>query len=184
MTRQWARRVEGLHPCGRGPSVGAGQRWAARQALNVSPKAEHALGQRADRTRTNRIDHRQVTTATPAGLDFRAAEAAGEGLRTRCSREALQVCVALGRSQQEGERRCRKAAALAGGYPRGWPARRERMDQARVATGAGAWTPATSMPRNLSVVGPSIRAGVLRNSCLAPSCSRAKSGSGRTGNEA
>ena len=42
----------------------------------------------------DRIDTGQVTTATPAVLDFRAAEATDEGLQTRCPREALRVwCV-------------------------------------------------------------------------------------------
>lgn len=41
----------------------------------------------------NRIDSGQVTTATPARLDFRAAFAADEGLQTRLSAESLPSMV-------------------------------------------------------------------------------------------
>ena len=66
---------------------------AAQQTIDFSAVAEALAVNQVTGTRTNRIDRGQVTTATPAKLDFRTAEAAGEGLRTRCPREALRVSV-------------------------------------------------------------------------------------------
>lgn len=89
--RQAVRRVEGPHPSRAQAFSRCRAAVAARQAIDVSSVAEGALGQRADQTRTSRIDGGQVTTATPAGLDFRAAEATDEGLQTRCLRKACSV---------------------------------------------------------------------------------------------
>ena len=79
----------------------------------LQPVGCKTLGHQGGPIRTSRIDRGQVTTATPAALDFRAGEAADEGLQTRCPREALQVsrqvgtCGVVDRDAAGNRRRCR-----------------------------------------------------------------------------
>lgn len=97
---------------------------ATQQAIDFSAVAEALAVSQVTGTRTNRIDRGQVTTATPAKLDFRTAEAAGEGLRTRFPREALRVSV----------RACRHGVERIGATENRLP-RRSKIDCA--STGSG-----------------------------------------------
>ena len=98
---------------------------AGRQAIDFSAVAEALAVSQVTGTRTNRIDKGQVTTATPAKLDFRTAEAAGEGLRTRCPREALRVSVRacrhgverIGATENRLPRRAMIDRTSSGGFP-------------------------------------------------------------------
>ena len=61
----------------------------AGHGFGFSPQAATLLRiASGDPSRTSRVFAGQVTTATPAGLDFRAAEAAGEGFADAMSAQS------------------------------------------------------------------------------------------------
>ena len=106
---------------------------AARHTFDFSSRLKSSRGQLMTEIRTFRIDRGQVTTATPARLDFRTAEAAGEGLRTRCPREAWRVSV----------RACRRGIASIGATENQPPQRSmiDRKSSAAVSPGASGVPP-------------------------------------------
>ena len=78
-------------PCGKGPCSMARRGEAARHRERSALTPTDTLGSRSSRPGKSQGTRGQVTTATPAGLDFGAAEAARKALWTRCPWEANLV---------------------------------------------------------------------------------------------